>query len=315
MTGHPDKLLVIKHGAFGDMVQADGALRDIRAGCPETEIVLLTTPSYRKMMDRCPHIDRILVDPRAPLWQVGELVHLFRMVRAERFKRVIDLQKSGRSRHYRRLLFRDAEWIGKLPGPQPPSLIESFKPQLEHAGIPARHCLSPDVSWMAEDVSALLRAEGVRAPYIALIPGCSASQPQKRWPYYPELAAALIERGYQAVTAPGPDELELAKAIPGITLLGPSGYLNWFELADVLKGACFVVGNDTGPSHVAACLGRPGLALFGPPVSAASSGIRRGAFDALEVPDLRNLTPETVLDEVLARLAQVEGRVAQKNAA
>ncbi|MFN3986156.1 MAG: glycosyltransferase family 9 protein [Rhodocyclaceae bacterium] len=297
-----DKILVIKHGAFGDLVQADGALRDIRAAFPNAEIVLLTTPPFRRLMSRCPHVDRILSDARAPLWRLPEVFRLVRMLRNERFTRVFDLQKSGRSERYRKLLFRGLPWCGRQPGPRPPSMIEGFKPQLESAGITASHCLAPDVGWMADDVTAVLAAEGVRPGYIALIPGCAARHPYKRWPYYAELAAALIARGHQVVTAPGPDELELAKTIPGITLLGNNGFLNWFELAGVLKQARFVVGNDTGPSHVAACLGRPGLALFGPHTSAARTGIRRGAFDALEVADLATLPVETVLAVVLARL-------------
>ncbi len=304
MLSPVNKVLVIKHGAFGDLVQSDGALRDIRAAFPDSEIVLLTTPPFRKLMARCPHIDRILLDARAPVWRLGETWRLIRMLRAERFPVVIDLQKSGRTERYRRWLFSDARWIGKQPGPRPPSMIQGFQPQLEAAGIPAHHSQRPDVSWMADDVGAVLAAAGVQPGYIALIPGCAARHPYKRWPYYAELAQALLDRGYQVVTAPGPDELELAKGIPGTTLLGPNGFLNWFELAGVLKGARFVIGNDTGPSHVAACLGRPGLALFGPHTSAARTGIRRGDFDALEVADLRALSVETVLATTLERLAR-----------
>ncbi|WP_091246273.1 hypothetical protein [Aquimonas voraii] len=41
------RLLVIKHGAFGDLIQADGALRDLRAAFPRHELVLLTSPPRR----------------------------------------------------------------------------------------------------------------------------------------------------------------------------------------------------------------------------------------------------------------------------
>lgn len=297
-----DRILVIKHGAFGDLVQIDGALRDIRAGHPDAEIVLLTTPPFRKLMSRCPHIDRILIDTRAPLWAVSATLRLIRTLRNEAFTRVYDLQKSKRTGHYRKLILRKVDWVGKPPGPPPVSNITSFVPQLAAAGLDTTHCLQPDVSWMADDVSPLLRAEGVRSPYVALIPGCSARHPHKRWPHYPALATALLARGYDVVTAPGPDEIELSKTIPGHTLLGPNGFLNWFELAGVLRQAVFVVGNDTGPSHVAACLGTPGLALFGPHTSAERTGIRRARFDAIEVDDLAALTTERVLGEVLARL-------------
>lgn len=302
MSGTTEKILVIKLGAFGDMVQTDGVLHDIRAFHERSEITLLTTRPFLKLMGRCPHVDRVLADPRVPFWKIRSWIALARMFRGERFSRVYDLQKSDRTELYRKLFFSAASWSGRQAGPQPSSALAGFVTQLENAGVPARHCLSPDVSWMADDMSLFLEREGVRKPYVVLIPGCSAKHPQKRWPYYAQLAEALIERGYAVVTAPGPDEIELSKSIPGHTLLGPNGFLNWFELAGVLEEACYVVGNDTGPSHVASCLGKPGLALFGPHTSVSRAGIRRGAFDAIEVPDLAGLPVETVLDAILPKL-------------
>ncbi len=306
MTSSAEKILIIKLGAFGDVVQADGALRDIRAYHADAEIVLLTTPPFKKLMQRCPHVDRVLTAPRAPFWKLGEWLKLARMFRDEGFTRVYDLQKQDRTRLYRKLFFRNVIWSGEQIQPRPPSALAGFVTQLENAGIPATHCLTPDVSWMADDMSAFLKQEGVRKPYIVLIPGCSARHPEKRWPYYAELATALIECGYDVVTAPGPDEIDLAKSIPGHTLLGTNGFLNWFELAGVLKDARFVVGNDTGPSHVASCLGKSGLVLFGSHTTAARTGICRADFHAIEVADLASLTVKAVLDVILPKLPPLD---------
>jgi ADP-heptose:LPS heptosyltransferase len=303
------KVLIIKHGAFGDIVQADGAFRDIRAHHPQAEITLLTTPPFRRLMSRSPHIDRIIADVRPSFWKIRDWLALASTMRAEQFTHIYDLQKSDRSDLYRRLFFRSAHWNGRKPGYQPPSAVSGYITQLTDAGIPAPHSDKPDVSWMADDARAILAEGAVRRPYVALIPGCSAKHPQKRWPYYAELAQALISLGYDVVTAPGPDEIELCKRIPGHTLLGPNGFLNWFELAGVLKDACFVVGNDTGPSHVASCLDKPGLALFGPHTSAARTGICRGEFGAIEVANLAELSVQTVLDAILRKLPAQENSV------
>lgn len=303
-----ERILVIRHGAFGDIVQADGALRDIRAFHADAEIVLLTTPPFRRLMERCPHIDRILLDERSSFFRISKTVALGRVLSAEGFSRVYDLQSSQRTNFYRRFLLRRALWSrNENRKSASTSDREAYAAQLADAGVAVRHASLPDVSWMADDVSSLLSAEGIGAGYIVLIPGCAAKHQHKRWPYYAELSAALLARGYQVLMAPGPDELELAKTIPGNVLLGPKGFLNWFELAGVLKGAAFVIGNDTGPSHVASCLGRPGLVLFGSHTSAQRTGILRDGFSALEVGELSGLSMQVVLDAVLKRLHELYG--------
>lgn len=301
MTASPEKILVIRHGAFGDIVQADGALRDIRAHHPGAEVVLLTTPPFRKLLERCPHVDRLLLDERAPFMQLGKFLTLRRALRAEGFTRVYDLQSSSRTKHYRRLLLPGIPWSDNRDFNGRP-VRECYRLQLEREGVKAAHAMNPDVSWMADDMTAFLASEGVKPGYVFLIPGCAAKHPQKRWPFYADLARELIARGYQVVTAPGPDEIDLCKSIPGITLLGPKGFLGWFELAGVIRSAAFVVGNDTGPSHVAACLGRSGLVLFGSHTSAAKTGILRDDFRAIEVGDLKDLSVDQVLSALLPRL-------------
>lgn len=301
MSASREKILVIRHGAFGDIVQADGALRDIRAHHPQAEIVLLTTPPFRKLLERCPHVDRLMLDERAPLWQLGKSLVLRKALQAEGFSKVYDLQSSNRTKNYQRFFLSGIPWCDNRDFNGRP-VRECYKLQLEREGVKAVHAMSPDVSWMAEDMTAFLGAEGVRPGFIFLIPGCAAKHPQKRWPYYGELASELLARGFQVVTAPGPDEIELCKSIPGITLLGPKKFLGWFELAGVIRAAGFVVGNDTGPSHVAACLDRHGLVLFGSHTSAEKTGILRPEFRAIEVGELKDLSAQRVLGEVLRRL-------------
>lgn len=302
--GVSERILVIRHGAFGDMVQTSGALQDIRAHHPDAEIVLLTEPAYRKLMARCPYVDRTLPDARASFVHLGALWRLGRMLRHEGFARVYDLQNSNRCRYYRRLFLNRIPWHDSVTRDDPTANpLETYQALLAAAGVAPVHAARPDASWMADDVGAVLAQAGVQPGYVLLIPGCSARHPQKRWPYYAELASALLDRGYGVVTAPGPDELELARAIPGQTLLGDGDYLDWFGLAGVIGMAAFVVGNDTGPSHIASCMNRPGLVLFGSHTSARKTGILRKRFRAIEVEELGTLGVDEVLAAVLDGIA------------
>jgi ADP-heptose:LPS heptosyltransferase len=302
------RILVIKHGAFGDVIQSDGALRDIRAYHPDAEIVVLTTPPYARIFTHCPYVDRVLVDPRAPRWRLDHMSALRDQLRREKFARVYDLQNSARTAFYFRWFLRDVEWSGTAPGcalphrakdPKKIRTLDRMAGQLRDAGVPIIHTLAPDVGWMAEDVSAILA--GVRRPFVVLVPGSSARHPQKRWPYYAELAQALMAAGYDVVTAPGPDET--GPDLPGHALRGDKGFLDWFQLAGVMKGAAFVIGNDTGPTHLASHLGVRGLALFGQHMPAERTGVLREMFGAIEVEDLKTLSVARVMDEVRRRMS------------
>ncbi|MDX7951643.1 glycosyltransferase family 9 protein [Lichenihabitans sp. Uapishka_5] len=306
----PERILVIKHGAFGDVMQTDGALRDLRAHHDGAEIVVLTTPPYRAIFERHPSVDRVVTEARAPRWRLDRMVALRSQLRALGVNRVYDLQHSRRTGAYRRWIFPGLPWSGDTQKrdwllrlkPQDLPSLERFAVQLGQAGVALHHTGRPDVSWMADDVSSLLDAAGVKRPYVMLIPGASAGHPEKRWPHYPALAAALWTHGYAVAIAPGPDEAGLAATIPAIDLTAKHGRLSWFELAGALRKAAFVVGNDTGPTHLAAHGGTPGLALFGPHARPEYTGILRDTFQAITVPDLATLPPERVLDHVLGRL-------------
>lgn len=301
---------MIKHGAFGDVIQCDGALRDVRAHHPDAEILVLTTPPYRAIFERSPFVDRVEVDARAPRWRLDRMLNLRTRLRALAVDRVYDFQNSGRSHSYRRWIFPGLPWSGEALARdwrlrlKPPrvSSLERLARQLAAAGVPVRHVRRPDVSWMADDVTDLLARAGVTGRYVTLIPGASAAHPGKRWPHYPALAGELWKRGVQVVIAPGPDEAGLAATLPAIDLTAQHGRLSWFELAGVLKNSSFVVGNDTGPSHLAAHCGAPGLALFGPHFSPEQAGIVRDGFEAVAVPDLRDLSVADVLARIGPRL-------------
>lgn len=308
--GSRQNILIIKHGAFGDVVQSEGALHDIRIHHPDDQITVLTEPAYAKIMERCPWIDKVVRDPRDPRWRLDKMWALRRNLQTLNIHRVYDLQNSSRTTDYFKWIFRGVEWSGTAPGCSHPHKAEAPKSihslhrmegQLTDAGLTCKHTLRPDVSWMANDVSPLLKEAKLTSGFVLLVPGSSASLPHKRWPCYKELAERLIADGRQVVTVPGPDEMELCANIPGTTLTGGS-FLDWFDLAGVVKAAGFIVGNDTGPSHLAAHMGKPGLALFGSHTSVEKTGIKTDQFDAIEVEDLQDLSVERVYEAVKAGL-------------
>ncbi|MGE4189524.1 MAG: glycosyltransferase family 9 protein, partial [Thermoanaerobaculia bacterium] len=102
--------------------------------------------------------------------------------------------------------------------------------------------------------------------------------PSKLWPpeRYSELAGRLGRRGLPTLVTWGPGEEELAERVVagaggGATKAFPATLL---ELAALATRARLLVAADTGPLHLAAAVGTPLVALFGP-----TDPARNGPFD------------------------------------
>lgn len=258
------RILVIKLAALGDVVQAFGPFAAIRAHHPHARITLLTTPPFAPLLERAPWFDEVWTEGRPAWTDPAALWRLARRLRAARFDRVYDLQTSGRSSRYRWLVGARAEWSGIAAGASHPHAdprrdllhtIERQRGQLEAAGI--TRFPAPVLDWLDADLSRFALPEA----FTLLVPGASAERPGKRWPVerFADVAARL---GLPAVVVGGQAEASLAAAIPGA--LDLTAQTSLVELAAVARRATLCVGNDTGPTHLAAAVGTPTVAVFGP---------------------------------------------------
>jgi len=300
-------ILIIKLGAFGDIIMAEGAIHDIRNNYKNDHISVLTSPAYKKIYERCPWVDTVLTDPRDPRWRLDMMSKLNSRIDFDKFDIIFDLQRANRTSFYYRWFVKKASWSGMaagcdMPYTVPPSreisVQEEFSIQLKSAGLSVKHTLYPDPKWFVDDVSEILEEAKVKNPYIVLLAGASAKRTEKCWPYYDKLAERLIDNGICVLTVPGPDDFDLCRTIPGIMLTGPHKYLNFFQLAGVLQKAAYVVGNDSGPSHLASHLGVPGLALFSGHVPAYRTGIERDNFIYIEAEKMDLISVEKVYGEI-----------------
>jgi len=299
-------ILVIKLSALGDVVQTSGAIRDIREHHPHDRITVLTTPPYRRFMEKCPWVDDVLIDRRPSLLNLPGILKLRKDLRAGLFDRVYDLQQRRRTRLYRRWFLPAVEWCGDVKGGMvylKQDEVKTFAQDrlarmLKLAGIVPRHTLKNDASWMADPVEDILAEAGLKDAFIVLFPGASAAHPEKRWPYFKELAERLQSHGKQVVTIPGPDELELCRSLPGKMLVPENGYYDFFKLAGIVKHARYIIGNDTGPTHIAANVGCQGLALYGGHAKPEWTGIQLTGFSWLQEENLADLSVDTVWEKI-----------------
>ena len=258
------RILVIKLAALGDVVQAFGPFAAIRAHHPSARITLLTTPPFAPLLARAPWFDEVWAEGRPAWTDPATLWRLAGRLRGAGFARVYDLQTSGRSSRYRWLVGPGAEWSGIAAGASHPHAdprrdllhtVERQRGQLEAAGI--SRFAAPALDWLTADLARFALPER----FALLVPGASAERPGKRWPVE-RFAALAPQLGVPSVVVGGAAERPLAAAIPGAMDL--TGRTSLVELAAIARHAALCVGNDTGPTHLAAAVGTPTVAIFGP---------------------------------------------------
>jgi ADP-heptose:LPS heptosyltransferase len=315
--GRRERILVIKFSALGDFVQAFAAFEQIRRAHMDADITLLTTPPYADLVRESGLFDRIETDGK-PDDALG-MIALARRLRKAGYRRVYDMQTSGRSSRYRLLFFPNfPEWSGIAPGashrqtrPDREMMhnLDRMADQLHVAGIgPAYEtgqAPAPNLIWAVrrargEDRTIAPRF-GIKPPFALLIPGASPGRPAKFWPIaeYRALARTLAARGMTVVVAGSSAETYLGVAIaevaPGVVDL--TGRTRMIDLAALGAECALCVTNDTGPGHMAAYAGAPGLMLMSK-VSSPRHYAPRAKMRTIQVDDLAELSAAQVTREL-----------------
>ena len=290
-------ILLIKHGAFGDLIQSDGIFKSIKIKHPKDNLILLTTSSFKNLMGASPYFDDVIVDNRFPLWNLMSYYYLIKKLNSYNFSNVYDLQNSQRTLGYKTFLLKNALWVTTKRMDHPQSGLQGLIDMLKDNGMADHEIYDPDIAWMVNDVSPLLKRKNISEKYVVLIPGSSRKHPEKRWPFYKALAKEFMNQGFDVVNILGPDELDLKQALLGTTLES----LDWGDLAGVINKSLFVIGNDSGPSHIASCLKKSGIAIFGPTTSGSKSELARPPFIIIETEDLNNLSSKNLFKIITNR--------------
>ncbi len=302
-------ILIIKHGSLGDLIQANGAIKDIKNFHQNRKVFLLTSQPYAIFMSECPYIDGVIIDKRLPRWNLFYLNNLKKNLKKYNFAKVFDLQNSGRTKFYKRFIIKNVEWSSsetaleegqKKKDFDKDPVLNRMEIQLKKSGIETEYTKNIDLSWAVSDISKLTKRYA-NNDFILLFPFCSKKHPQKKWPYFKELILRLkkdYKNKYPILIAPGPEEISEANELNAKTVLDNNEPLNIKTLISLINNAKFVIANDTGPAHIASHLDKKGLALFGNHTSAKKVSIENYNFKAITVANLADLNVDQVLDEI-----------------
>ena len=306
-------ILIIKHGSLGDLIQANGAIKDIKNFYLNRKVFLLTAQPYSIFMSECPYLDGVIIDKRLPRWNLFYLNNLKKKLLKYNFSKVFDLQNSSRTRFYKKFIIKNSAWSSSEtilePGEKKSDfdqhpVLDRMEIQLKKSGIDTEFTKNIDLDWANEDISRLLK-KYTNGEYILLFPFCSTKHKNKKWPYFKELILKLkqdFKNKYPILLAPGPSEIEEANELNGKVVLDNEEPVNIKTLISLVNNAKFIVANDTGPAHIASHLDKKGLVLFGSHTSAKKVSIENFNFKALSVQKLEDLDVETVLEKIKLKL-------------
>jgi len=174
----------------------------------------------------------------------------------------------SRNRHYQRL-YTHPYAAPRLPNHR----IDQYGLALQALGLPSPEPVSMSMGYMSEDASNMenfLHSQGYTSgqDFVALAP--MTTWPTKCWPMdrYVALGDALARRhGCRIIIIGSAKERPALEDIAARMEIHPivmAGELNFRQAAALLHHAALLVSGDTGPMHVAAALGTPQIALFGP---------------------------------------------------
>ncbi|MEH6526608.1 MAG: glycosyltransferase family 9 protein [Sneathiella sp.] len=300
-------ILVIKHGALGDVILAQSPFQAIRQHHPDAKITLLTTKPFAEFLEKSGLFDDVWVDDKPKPWNFKHLATFRKKLRSAEFDRVYDLQTSERTNSYFKLFpaGQKPEWCGYAKAGSHPHLsplrtkihtIERHIDQLSVIGltdIPAA-----DFAWAMTDISKFHLP-----PELALlVPGGSAHRPEKRWPAarFGELAGHLHSNELTPVLLGGPAEAEVIAEIRHLcpSALDLSSQTSFGDIASLGAQARLAIGNDTGPLHLIAAVGCPTVVLFSKASNPDMSRPRGPDVRVLREDNLADLPLQTVIEQL-----------------
>lgn len=275
-------VLAIRLRTLGDVVLVTPALRALARGFPGAPMDVLTEAPYVELLAALPGVREVMVPPRGALAVPAFLARL----RARRYRLAVDFFGNPRSALLARFSgaanvagyeVRGRSGAYRLRVPRTLRLADGRREsaaathvRLACAAGGVADGLEPRLALPAAalaEAPGLIERAGVRDASRAVGLVASATWPTKGWPlsHSAALARRLMEAGREVLLLGGPGE---ARALEVVTRLAPGARVlppcRVAALAAVISRLGGVAGTDSGPRHLAAALGVPSVAWFGP---------------------------------------------------
>jgi heptosyltransferase-1 len=282
------KILIVRVGAMGDVLHALHAVAALRIARPEWQIDWVIDPRWAPLLvdaeGNGPIVNRVHL-AETKLWSkapaspatLRSILDLRRALRRERYDLVVDMQGTLRSAVIGWMI--GTQQFAGYSDPRESLAARFYKKKLKRLG---QHVIEQGAALVGEACGIALAPAGIDLPHeewadnwAAELVGdrrmcvlaVGAGWGAKRWPVekYGVLARELRAMGLEVVVnASRKDDALATKVISASGNAAEMVICNVTGLIALMRRATLLVGGDSGPTHLAAALGVPLVALFGP---------------------------------------------------
>ncbi|HEY7306209.1 MAG TPA: glycosyltransferase family 9 protein [Bryobacteraceae bacterium] len=279
-------ILVIRLGAMGDIIHALPAAASLKLSFPERKVLWLIAPKWMPLVEGNPFVDElILFDWRGTaLWSASRQLRRLRPELAIDFQGLLKSSLAGRMARpqaffgFDRSVARESlsTWLYSrrvaVAGPH------RVQRNLQLAAAAGAATLT-EQAWIP---SGRAEANLPSGPFVLASP--FAGWTSKQWPLesYEQLAGVLNKEGFELVINVSESQAARLRHLNRVRVHMSS----LTGLIDATRRATAVIGVDSGPLHLAAALGKPGVALYGP-TDPAQTGPYRSNMVVLRAPGVQ----------------------------
>jgi heptosyltransferase I len=316
MTG--PRILVVRLGSMGDVIAALPAVASLKHSIPHSKITWVIDPKWGLLLEGNPYVDSVVHLDRRTFAGLGQA---WRELRAARFDFAVDFQGLLKS-----ALVATLARPERIFGFNAAYARESAASWFYSTKVPIRsyHAVERNL-----DLAAAAGASNILRTFPLPAGAQEADLPDddfvlasplagwgaKQWPleYYTQLAERLRRECGMPLVVDAPYHLHIKSTETHVSTLPGLIYAT--------RRAAAVVGLDSGPLHLAAALGKPGVAIFGP-TDPARHGPYGGTITVLRSPhamtnyrrtaepdaSMREITPDQVFEALVPILATHKDR-------
>ena len=260
---NPEKIIILRFGAIGDVVHTSALFRSIKNASPNTSIHYLTFKVPSLLLKNDPDLDKVWI---AENKSYKYLLKLANELKKEKFDTCINLQPSIRTKLFLSLLGAENNIVYK----------KTFKLHaVKNFWITVKYLFE---NLKIDDDLKLYLDDKVKRDALNLIDndkkliafniGANSQRQGRKWPieYWTELAKLILKKyDYKIVITGSKEEEQDAKNIKKISdsVFSFCGKLSIDQSAALISNCKVMVSGDTGPLHIANATGISVIGLYG----------------------------------------------------